>query len=493
MTIKVLIDTNIIIKREDNKILSEKIQNVFNEINEMNYSIVMDSLSLKELNNDKKTEYEYFTSSKVNAYEKLEDFLNYSDVEKDADFCEKIKKPTNDHDRIDITLLYALYNNNVNFLITENKDLYKRAIDLNLTNRIFNIDEAEDYFRRKDTVLPVGYVKTTVDNIDINDNIFDILKEDYKDFDNWFKKIQSQKRECIFYEKENKIGAILIYKDEIEALELDNKIISPKKRAKIATMVVKDTGFKNGEALLKWVIDYSIDNKYEEIYLTHYIKDDDLLVPLIEEYGFKNVGSSNGENYFIKTVDRNIIKNEILKFKGDNSEIAKHFYPYFCDDETVQKYLVPIKKGYNFRLFSDQEQLQLENFTGAGSHEAQLNAIKKVYVSHSKTKLKKGDLILFYQTPKIGISRIGVVQSFKKIDNYIDLIQEIGKLSVYDEKELKEMVKNKSVSVILFTYMKKINEFSYEDMKKIGIDNSIQTTQRLSHEKYLKIKEACKK
>ena len=43
-----------------------------------------------------------------------------------------------------------------------------------------------------------------------------------------------------------------------------------KNRVKIATMIVTSEGYKIGEFLLKWVINYTLSNNIDELYLTHF-------------------------------------------------------------------------------------------------------------------------------------------------------------------------------------------------------------------------------
>jgi hypothetical protein len=62
-------------------------------------------------------------------------------------------------------------------------------------NKFKEISEALDYFNVDFPILPDLIKQTTVDNLDVNDSIFDTLKEDYKEFNEWFESIQIKKRD----------------------------------------------------------------------------------------------------------------------------------------------------------------------------------------------------------------------------------------------------------------------------------------------------------
>ena len=49
-------------------------------------------------------------------------------------------------------------------------------------------------------------------------------------------------------------------------------------------MIVTSEGYKIGEFLLKWIIDYALKNNMDEIYLTHFEEEEDSLIYLIKEY-----------------------------------------------------------------------------------------------------------------------------------------------------------------------------------------------------------------
>lgn len=492
---KILLDTNILIEREDNKPLSEDLQKFSKIMNEEKFKVYIHPASFKDIEHDSNKKRREITESKFKSYDKL---INPPKFDNDNVFKEKLNI-NKQNDYIDGLLLYALYKDQVDFLITEDIGIHKLARKVNLEEQVLTIKEAITNLNIKSPNVPPTIRKTTVSELDINDPIFDSLKKDYEEFEEWFN--DRKERKCLKYIENNKLGAVLIYKDESENISLKNGFLPLKNRTKISTMIVSSNGNKIGELFISWIVDYAIKNKNEEIYLTHFIKKEDYLVYLIEEYGFKNVGRNNrGENVFIKTIDKNIISNEIANKNYSFLDIAKKYYPYYCDNENVRKFIVPIRPEFHEKLFLENDiQTKIETHLDEGfsKYPEDLianNTIKKAYLSHSQTKLKEGDLLIFYESDKKGISNIGVVESYDKADNLDKLLKLISKRSVFTLDELKKLIE-KELSVILFIHSKKYeNKLTYDELIKLNIFNAApQHIQKLDHEKYLIIKENLEK
>lgn len=420
--------------------------------------------------------------------------IKSQNYKKDNDYLSIIKQPKNKHDEIGAELLHNLYTLNVNFLITEDKIIHKNAIKLNLENNVFTINEFHELINPKDNIHSPKLVMKTVDELNSNDPIFDSLKEDYDEFDDWFKMIQEKHRPAFVYTHENnELGAVLIYKEnEEEEIELKTKTLPKKKRLKIATLYVAESRNKIGESLLKNIFKKAIALNVDELYLTHFIKEDDVLVPFIEKYGFKLVGNnSRGEGVFIKNITFDSTKNDICD--SNNAKISTECYPFYLDDERIDKYIVPITPEYYYSLF-DTTQKTIDDYLENTFPEdlVQINAIQKAYISKSSTNLDKGDLLVFYESNKQGLKEIGIVTDFLKSNNIDEIKATIGKRSVFKEEELKEQINSlegdSKLSVILFNHMESVN-ISYDILKDKIDFNAPQTTQKFSEEKYQIIKE----
>jgi len=145
--------------------------------------------------------------------------------------------------------------------------------------------------------VPIRHVgEVEAHEIDSQDRFFDSLKDDYPEFDDWWReKCVKQHRSCwVVYDNEQLAG-LIVRKDEpgsdTDAVTKADKIL------KICTFKVApdSRGVKLGELLLKQVLWYAQSNRYELAYLTTY-EDQEALMELLEYYGFRNAGANaNGE------------------------------------------------------------------------------------------------------------------------------------------------------------------------------------------------------
>jgi hypothetical protein len=327
-------------------------------------------------------------------------------------------------------------------------------------------------------------------NLDSNDLIFDTLKKEYDGFNDWWRKICKEGRKSWVHYVNGNIGAILILNEDNEPID-SIPPLPKKRRLKICTLNVSRTGSKIGELFIKISIQTAIQKQIDEIYLTHFTKPDEFLMTLIGDYGFEKIAEKkNGEDVFVK---RLFPEKDKTYLPG---EIYKKFYPCFYDGEEVSKFIVPIRPEYHNKLFTDYKgrQITLSEFMGEFIVEG--NTIKKAYLCHSKTKgIKEGDILLFYRSEDIGgITSLGVVErAYENITDSNQIVSYVGKRSVYSREEIEEMSK-KPTKVILFKWHLHFeNPLKYKNL----FDNQIlngppQTIIKISHDKYLKIKEEVK-
>lgn len=225
---RILIDTNIFIYREDNKVLPESLQNLLRALNSLKTEIIVHPGSIEELRGDADAGRREIALSKINAYPRLE---SPPSPERDAAFLERAGRPENPNDRVDNMLLYAVYKDAVDFLITEDRRIHNKAAKTGIKDRVLYIEDAQRVFEKsfpKGSVShPPALAKNFVYNIDVNDPLFDSLKEEYgkNEFEAWFRDICRKGRECFVYnEPDGKIGALLIYKLEEAAIPILSRL-----------------------------------------------------------------------------------------------------------------------------------------------------------------------------------------------------------------------------------------------------------------------------
>jgi predicted nucleic acid-binding protein len=449
---RILIDTNIFIERETDAILSENLQRLMRLLNEIHASIVIHPLSHQEIEGNKDEKRKQVMLSKIKTYPLLDYPPN---PDGDENYYQSLEISSQYRGKIDDSILYALFKNAVDYLITEDRGIHRKAAKLGLTDRVLLISEAiQDLakFSIDDRILTTPALRVVpAHNLNFNDPIFDSLKQDYHPyFPQWFEKICREGRKCfVNYRDDGSLGAVLNYKFENEFI--DSVPPLPKeRRLKLSTFIVSHIGQRIGELFIRLAVEIAIQNRINEIYLTHFIKQEDRLVDLISEYGFKNVGLYKGkEPIFLKY----LIAPSNASSHISPQKISKLYYPSFYDGDKQQKFLIPIQPSYHRRLFTDYRRRQTSISEYFGEFYTEGNSIKKVYITHSKIqKIKPGDLILFYRSQDIrGITSLGVVEEV--CTNLSDLEQIaplVTRRTVYSRAEIEKM--KKPLTIILFTH-----------------------------------------
>ena len=239
---RVLIDTNILIHRENHKILSENLQKLMEILHVAGISLLIHPISEEELQKDKDIDRKNIVLSKLRAYPKLKSPLNPKD---DKNYLASVGSPTKINDELDNFILYAVYKNAVDFLITEDVGIIKKAKKIDLSDRVLAIEDAlivfSKYNKRVRIFTPPAIKHEYVYNLNQDDIIFDSLRSDYPEFNDWFQRISKKGRECwVYYPKSNEIGGVLIFKNEDEAID-SNPPLPKKNRLKICLMKVSTT------------------------------------------------------------------------------------------------------------------------------------------------------------------------------------------------------------------------------------------------------------
>jgi hypothetical protein len=483
---RILIDTNIFMYRETDQVLSDDLQNLTRLLSDIRTTVLVHPLSHREVQDIKDNSLRAVMLSKIKAYSILE---SPPVAKSDDDFFTLIEASPDNHNSVDNSLLFAVFRNAVAYLVTEDRVIHRKDARLGISDRVLLIEEALQDFRKylvRDRVFtsPALELKP-VHNLDIDDPIFDTLKQEYgKEFSPWFDKICRQGRKCfVNYREDGRLGALLIYKPEDEAIESVPPL--PKKnRLKLATFIVSHFGQRIGELFIRLAVDIAIANRIDEIYLTHFVKEDDKLVDLITEYGFKLVSMKKGnEAVFTKS---------LICDRGECSrltpqQLSKLYYPSFFDGPSVKKFIVPIQPKFHNRLFTDFKRRQISLFEYFGEFHTEGNSIKKVYITHSNIlKICTGDLIMFYRPEDMmGITSIGVVESFHprlKDNDEISLL--VTRRTVYTQVEVEKMPK--PLSVILFTHHFHFPQpVLYQQLRENGIlDGPAQGISEMTDDEY---------
>ena len=219
----VLLDTNILIKRESTTNSSFEISKLFKWFNNKKIVIYIHESSKNEIEKyqDKKEMKSVLT--KLNSYNVLPS-LN---CQVDDYFNEVIKKYSlNENSCIDNDLLKEIYNDNVGILLTDDNVMLKKAKELYIKDRVLSSSELLNYF---ETNYPqnIEYKMLSVKlkkfkDIDLTSSFFDTLREDYNgvEFDRWFKNKAAKNEEAYAFENDEGLKGFLYLKKEDKSVIL---------------------------------------------------------------------------------------------------------------------------------------------------------------------------------------------------------------------------------------------------------------------------------
>jgi len=323
--------------------------------------------------------------------------------------------------------------------------------------------------------------------VDINDKFFDSFREDYQEFNDWFKK---KENEIAYVCYDNKVLSAFLYikiEEKSENYHQIQPVFEKKKRLKIGTLKVTNNGLKIGERFLKIIFDNALQHKVEELYVTVFDKRPEqlFLINTLLEWGFEYYGTKSTINGEEKVYTRSFGKNLPV-----NIEYPKLTYPFFSRD--TNRYIIKIEHQYHTELFPDSitTREQPKHYTDNEPHR---NRISKVYISHSKDRnLKSGDIVVIYRIGELDPKKYhSTVTTICIVENIIDNIQSFedffaicNKRTVISKKDLKDNFWDKYPNyrpfVINFLYAHSFPtpKPTLDDLNKLGIIPDIKNMSR---------------
>ncbi len=439
-----LIDTNVVIDLEGNHAVKPVFANFQKLASKHKVDVFVHETAKDDIARDKDASRRAISLSKIEKFQTLDKVkeLTPEELQESFGFLQK------DNDIVDATLLHALSRGVVDFLVTEDQGLHRRAENYapELARKVLFIEEAVDRLRAtyesKDTA--VKYIEEVLaHSIPPTDPIFDSLREGYPGFDDWWQKCVRERRECWVVYEYNFLAGLIVRKDETS--DNTDAQTKAKKILKICTFKVgtESRGIKLGELLLKQAFWYAQINDYDLAYVTMYPAQV-ALINLLEYYGFNNTYTKDdGELVYEKRFSR-----DPLILTDDNPDYfkaARENYPRFSVQEPIEAFGIPIKEPYHDVLFPDLKQdSQLDLFGIVTQLQRPGNTIQKVYLSRSPSNLGcTGSLLFFYKgksesPPSQAMTVIGVFENFKLATSTQELMQLCDGRSVYSKKQLQD-------------------------------------------------------
>ncbi|MDR2921416.1 MAG: hypothetical protein LBV72_18880 [Tannerella sp.] len=491
---KALLDTNIIIHREASKVMNQDIGILYRWLERTKYTKCIHSITVTEIDkNPNKQTVELF-------HVKL---ANYELIEIPSPMQPKIKTVSdkldiNPNDINDTLLLNEVYIGRVDILITEDKKIHKKAIQLGIRDKVFTIDSflEKTFAEHPDLVnyKVLNVQKLKFGRINISDAFFDSLKEDYIGFDKWFIKKYDDEAYITINSNNGLLLSFLYLKVEGEDENYANITppFSSKKRLKIGTFKVINNGFRLGERFMKIIFDNALKNDVEEIYVTIFDKREEQrrLIDLLEQWGFSYWGKKEEELVYVRDFTHRI-----------NDEYLKQSYPFISRNKDC--FIVPIYPDYHTELLPDSilNTESPEEFIEDFPHR---NGINKVYVSRAiEPHPKKGDTLIFYRTGgyyKSVVSTIGVVQEVRyDFSNEEDFLLYCRKSSVFPEDQLRAIWRYSKVKpfairfLYIYSFPHRANMKELIDLQILsGINDAPRGFKYITKEQFNKILKATK-
>jgi len=438
---RVLLDTNIIIHRETDRVINYQVGKLFYWLDELNYDKYVHIDSKQEINRYKDEKVTDSYSIKLDSYKTINSSLEFDQRLKEV----SDKYDNNENDIIDTNLLNEVYKGRVDILISEDKKIYTKASALGISEKVFNI---QDFLEKVTSENPefvdydvLAIRRTTFEHIDVSDPFFDSFKKDYSGFEKWFHSKFDQT--CYVCYDEDDLTAFLYIKIEdagSESYSDIKPIFDQRKRLKIGTLKVESNGYKIGERFLKIVFDNALQYEVEEIYVTIFDRSDEQiqLIEMLKEWGFEKHG--------IKTNDYGeelVLTRPFGKDKPVFVDEPRKSHPFFSWN--TRKYIVKIWPEYHTELFPDSINTREDKSQYLGN-QPHRNRISKVYISHSKDRhLQTGDILLVYRmgttSPKKYSSTItsiciveGVRDGFKDFDEFYNAC---ARKTLFQKEELR--------------------------------------------------------
>ena len=486
---RILIDTNILIHLEQNKVIDEPFAKFYQFAIANKCDIYYHPACLKDFKRDKDQDRQDITLSKLAKYTPMPDPAIPT-----QEFIAAVGQKK-ENDEVDNTQLFQAYKGYVDYFITEDKGIWNNAGKVNLKDKVLSISDGLKILKDKYTLIVPKHPllqKCSIREIEneLSDAFFDSLRESYDGFNDWFIKCAKENRQCYLLRIDNKISAILIFHRE---KKVDHNLPDVHDDAlKMCTLKVAETvfGFRLGELFLNKMFDLCIKGQINHLYLTvfpHHIQ----LIELLGKYGFTKYEFINKYNKEELRMIKSLIKND---YKDSLQTIASH--PFYTDIESINKFVIPIDPKFYDTLFKDGSfrAPSLFDDTEHGLNEIEGNTISKAYLCKSRRNtMKAGDLLFFYGSQKFkSIEPVGVLDSVTYTKD-LDVIKNlVRRKTVYSDADLQEMVDGKrDITVLVFRLVYYLPQpIKFKEIKALeSFSNKFQTITTLTEADYIQLKQ----
>lgn len=448
-----LLDTNILIPLEDSHVpLPPGLADFVRLAQAYGHPLVFHPASEVDLARDRDEARGRRTRDRLAQYSRLENIPP----------CPWNTADTAPNDACDNAILYALECDAAHYLVTEDREIHKKAVSRGLANRVFAVQAADDLLRRLHE--PASVTLPNVQDVPLHSltrllasEFFDSLREGYPDFDEWFRGCARNDRHAwVYWADPDKLGALCVYarKDNDDVTGRGDILAGA--ALKLCTFKVAPDcrGRKIGELFLKAAFRYATDNRLENIYIHGNAERQGFLFDLLADFGFAEFGRYREDAVYVKKHPVNApsaAETGLPPF-----EYLRAYFPHFRSDGNVRKFIVPIRPEYHRILFSDYASpADPPQMTLFGSPHTAGNAIKQAYLCHTKiAQIKAGDIVLFYRSAdEKAVTSLGIVELYESIEDPNEIVTRVRRRTVYSMEEIRNMA-SRPTKVMLFRLVK---------------------------------------
>ncbi len=350
--------------------------------------------------------------------------------------------PRASHDYVDHQLLAALHANAVDYLVTEDGDMTRKAKRLAIEQRVFTIAAAASLLRSLFDVSPPpppAVIETRAYSLAPSDPIFASFRADYLGFDDWLTRCQREQRQTWLVQMDGRHAALAIVKEEKNTEELLGG-----RTLKICSLKVSDDfrGFRLGELVLKAVFAYAESNRYAGLFVTVLPKYEEL-VDLLADFGFTDTGKQTalGEMVLAKRFTPDVTVTDPLLFNV-------LFGPAAIVRDEKHAYMIPIQPQFSDVLFPESASMQ-SLFAGRFAFG---NGIRKAYLCNASMRsVGPGATLFFYRSQREqGVIAVGVLERCVVASEPEEIAREVARRTVYTFAEMADLAARGEVLALLF-------------------------------------------
>lgn len=438
-TLRILLDTNIVIAHEDDSIEKPHINAdgaaaLIRTARDLSFELLVSSGTRRDFL-QAKPEHAAGRQRALNKY-----YHQLDAVPENSQVRAQFPADLTASNRADLEVLSTFAAGVATALVTEDTKMRDRASRAGLQD-VFSLDEAIGWITALqrptlDNAVSARMAHTYQINRDAP--LFESLRDDYDHFSDWWHKVVDERRDAIILGDPDYPTGLAVLKAEADEFGLGDKIL------KVCTFKVEESveRSRRGELLLRAVVDYASKRLFSVAYMTVKPHHEKLLRWLLRFGFYRHATTHSGEHVMAKS----------FAPQASDKTLAPldHQIRYGPQSILVDRaFVVPIQAEYHKRLFPDSEQ-QISLF----DNEACGNAIRKAYLCHSNTRqLAAGDTLLFLRTEpetEALVTAVGVVEETLASTEPNEVATFVAGRTVYSYDEICARCEHGEVLAVLF-------------------------------------------